>query len=160
MVFLYILSNTPIMKPPKVDDVIVVPDAVMEALNENSYKYIYDDAFIELFKELATFNDLKRVLKRLEKKVLEKESTIEIDSWTKYPLDTTSTKISSYLLSLLPADYSVVFKNGSSIVVKDLVLQRSKSPKGYTSFVKTDGEECFKFPNDIIDSIDRLSKNK
>ncbi|WP_010662924.1 hypothetical protein [Marinilabilia salmonicolor] len=155
---LYILSNMPILKPSKVDKIMIVPDAVMDALNENSYKYIYDDAFIELFKDMPTFKDVKQVIEKLEKGVLEEQSSVEIDNWTKYPLGTSGTKIRSYLYDFLPADYSVIFKNDSSIVVKDLVLQRSKSPKGYTSFVKTDGEECFKFPNASIKSIERFSK--
>ncbi|TCO06972.1 hypothetical protein [Natronoflexus pectinivorans] len=132
--FLYVISNEPLLKPAKVDEVIIVPNAVMDALSPKSYKYIYNDAFIELFRDLNTFEAVKLLVEKLNGGDLEKKSAIEINDWTKYPLSTTGSKIRSYLQSFLPADFSVIFKNGSSIVIKDLVHQTTLGKNGFILF--------------------------
>lgn len=133
-----------------------MPNAVMDSLSVESYKFIYNDAFVDLFRDLNDFESVKVLVGKLSGGVLEKKSVIEIDSWTKYPLGTSYNKIMFFLGSYLPMDYELVFKNGSSIVIKELVHQTTPGKNGFLLFQNAKGKEFFKFPKDSIDRIEKL----
>jgi|SRR5690554_434529 len=155
--FIYVLSTQPMLKPDKVDEVIVVPDAIMDSISDDSFKYLYNDDFIELFRDLNDFDAIKKLLTKLSGGEIEKQSIIELGNWTKYTLGTSHSKVWNYLIGFLPANYEVFFKNGSSIIIKDLVPQSTPGKNGFRLFQDVEGKEYFKFPKDSVDRIEKLT---
>lgn len=150
---IFLLANAAILKPKKVDEVLIVPNGVLEALSSESYRFLYNDDFIELFRGLDDFETVKEVITNLKGGELEEASRVEIDKSIRYALGRYPNKISEYIRGHFPRDYEVTFTNGCQIVIKNLVYQNTSGSKGFRLFIDVNGKEQFRFPNSSVDSV-------